>query len=158
MLAKGHSQPAQVTHEGAKVPWSEEANYPPTKGQRLHGAMGVTNCRCGGGRPAWGRWAGGKAPSDVGGGSGGQKCPAAEGYGPWSTQRGTVPTRGADTTAGGADVCGAGGVLWGKEAVAGSSMVRPEENRRVGLGSGVRTVFHVVPLLVRGGPNWQRPH
>ena len=98
------------------------------------------------------------APSDVGGGPGGQKCPAAEGYGPWSTQRGTGPTRGADTTVSGADVCGAGGVLWGKEAVAGSSMVRPERNRRVGLGSGVRIVFHDVPLLVRGRPNWHWPH
>ena len=51
---------------------------------------------------------------------------------------------------------GGGGV--GKEAVASSSMVRPEENRRVGLGSGVRTVFHDVPLLVRGRPHWQWPH
>ena len=49
-----------------------------------------------------------------------------------------------------------GGV--GKEAVASSSMVRPEENRRVGLGSGVRTVSNDVPLLVRGRPHWQWPH
>ena len=61
-------------------------------------------------------------------------------------------------TVSGADVCGAGGVLWGKEAVAGFSMVRPERNRRVGLGSGVRIAFHDVPLLVRGCPNRQQPH
>ena len=64
ILKGGASQGAQPgrlrSPKRAKAPRSEVADYPPTKGARLHGAWGQPICCCGWGCPVWGQLGGGR--------------------------------------------------------------------------------------------------